>query len=65
VEVTPETVRPFWEGEALGAAQPVAELLEKVPLPGPKFEFSPQGGVGLYVERGRASFRNVVVEPLP
>jgi hypothetical protein len=33
-------------------------------LEGKRPEFPPEGGLGLYVERTNASFRNVVVEPL-
>ncbi len=78
VEVTPDGVagsfdgRPIrhrpaaeWEGAAAdflaGARRSQPNALYAL---GPDPSYSPGGGVGLYVSRGSASFRNVAVEPL-
>jgi serine/threonine-protein kinase len=70
VEVTPEKIRAFWRDELIGEL-PLAMLLQlgrSMPLDpagfSPQFEFAPDGALGLYVFRGQAAFRNVVVEPL-
>jgi hypothetical protein len=78
VVVTPEGIRASFEGQSLGMVT-AAELLAKThetqarlakqPLVAPYGtdwtpEFSPRGPIGLYMERGAASFRRVVVEPL-
>jgi serine/threonine protein kinase len=70
VEVTPERIRAFWRDELIGEL-PLATLrfIGKA-MPGapaglnPAFEFAPDGALGLYVYRGEAAFRNIVVEPL-
>jgi serine/threonine protein kinase len=55
------------------AVTPRADLMRTVrrlivrpdqPLPANSPQFSPRGGLGLYVSLGVASFRNVIVEPL-
>jgi serine/threonine protein kinase len=72
VEVRPQSVKVFWEGN-LFATTPRAVLMMSArplsarpqdPLPANAPEFSPRGGLGLFVSLGVASFRNVVVEPL-
>jgi serine/threonine-protein kinase len=70
VEVTPEKIRAFWRDELIGEL-PLAMLLQlgrsmpRDPVGlNPQFEFAPDGALGLYVFRGQAAFRNVVVEPL-
>jgi serine/threonine-protein kinase len=71
VKVDPESVRWYWEGELAGTLQKKDRLehartltfLRPI-LEGKRPEFPPEGGLGLYVERTNASFRNVVVEPL-
>ena len=70
VDVRPEKVNVFWEGQALPELSR-AELRQlcqswvvdnKVMVP--EFEFAPEGAVGLYVSQGKASFRHVTIEPL-
>jgi len=70
VEVRPEKVNVFWEGQALPelSRAKLRELCQswvvgnKVMVP--EFEFAPDGAVGLYVSQGKASFRHVTIEPL-
>jgi hypothetical protein len=71
VEVTPEKVRAFWEGEAIGEVS--SEQLRKVSreiLTEPLDPIDPPAGdapgvaLGLYVHRSTATFRSVVIEPL-
>jgi serine/threonine-protein kinase len=71
VEVTPEKVRAFWEGEAIGEVS--GEQLRKVSreiLTEPLDPIDPPAGdapgvaLGLYVHRSTATFRSVVIEPL-
>jgi hypothetical protein len=71
VEVTPEKVRAFWEGEAIGEIS--GEQLRKVSrdiLTEPRDPIDPPAGdapgvaLGLYVHRSTAAFRSVVIEPL-
>jgi hypothetical protein len=70
VEVRPEKVNVFWEGQALPelSRAKLRELCQswvvgnKVVVP--EFEFAPDGAVGLYVSQGKASFRHVTIEPL-
>jgi serine/threonine-protein kinase len=74
VEVTPAAVRVFWEGQLLPNGEISVDQLNKHvnmhyklirrDMPGTPFTFSRRGALGLYVNRGRASFRNVTVEPL-
>jgi serine/threonine-protein kinase len=78
VEVSPEGVRGWWQDEAMGlfaAADYVDTLVRhrdlwaKMPdnealLRGFTPVFEPRGGLGLFVYRGSASFRKVVVEPM-
>jgi serine/threonine-protein kinase len=72
VEVTPESIRAFWNGKEIRSRRPVVftdrvkSLLTsdppaKVKLP----PFPRRGGLGLFVLQGSASFRRVVVKPLP
>jgi eukaryotic-like serine/threonine-protein kinase len=70
VEVRPTGVKVFWETPA--ARLPAGELTARQVRDGlttalkglAEAEFLPRGGLGLYVERSDAAFRNVVVEPL-
>jgi serine/threonine-protein kinase len=71
VEVTPEKVWVFWEGEAIGCIS--GEQLRKVSrevLTNPRDPIDPPAGdapgvaLGLYVHRSTAAFRSVVIEPL-
>jgi serine/threonine-protein kinase len=75
VEVSPERVQAYWGDEPAGRVGeiPAQEWAEHLnggasgappipPVPSP--QFSPRGGIGLYVENGSASFRRVVVGPL-
>jgi serine/threonine-protein kinase len=78
VEVTADAVRAWWDGQAVGRLDPRqlsrevdVELLklaaERPDLfasgsPPPTLDW--RGGVGLYVYRSTASFRNVALEPL-
>jgi hypothetical protein len=71
LEVTPETIRAFWDGRPAGMVtwdrlremgdfiQDHLPAAEQVPA-----EFRLRGGLGLYVRRGAASFRRAAVEPL-
>ena len=72
VEVRPETIKVFWEGNCI-ATTPHAALMMSArrlsarpdqPLPNNHPQFAPRDGLGLYVSLGVASFRNVIVEPL-
>jgi eukaryotic-like serine/threonine-protein kinase len=74
VEVTPGAVRVFWEGKLITDGEiSIDRLNQQVnmlykqtrrDIPGTPFTFSPRGALGLLVNRGKASFRNVAVEPL-
>jgi hypothetical protein len=78
VEVTPETVSAFWDGKPVGSVaiaditgetnRILAELRK-----GDRDEFAARqegsclnfrGGLGLYVYRASANFRDVAVEPM-
>jgi len=71
VEVRPESITIFWEGICIGrtpratlmmSARP---LLNKPPQPlATNPEFPPRGGLGLFVTKAVASFRNVTLEPI-
>ena len=69
VEVRPEKLRVLWDGAVVGDldAPRLALYAQALADDGPAAEvpaFSPRGGLGLFVYRGTASFRRVVVEPL-
>jgi hypothetical protein len=74
VEVTPAAVRVFWEGKLIRGGEISVDWLKSFinmpykqmrrDIPGTPFNFSARGALGLVVNRGRASFRNVAVEPL-
>jgi serine/threonine-protein kinase len=68
VEVTAARVRAFLDGECIGDV-PRARWLEQVPLwpslPTVPAEFPPNGGLGLFVDHGKASFRQVILKPWP
>jgi hypothetical protein len=70
VEVTPDKIRAFWQDELIGELPLSTLRIIGQTLPGtpaglhPQFEFAPDGALGLYVLRGQAAFRNVVLEPL-
>jgi hypothetical protein len=75
VQVTAEEAQAFWHADPAGAADRIGKatltvLAEnaKTGIPGARsgpWTFSPQAGLGLYVHKGGASFRNVTVERLP
>src|SRR5262249_38249178 len=77
LEVTPDEVRACWGDKLKVVARLSAKQLRDATLsamqqkPGqkkvPRFNpvFAPQGGVGLVTADGTASFRHVVLEPLP
>jgi serine/threonine-protein kinase len=80
VEVTPNTVRAFWEGDQPIGTIPVkdivrhtADVLKKRQALVPeklwekisKGDFAARGSLGLFVNRGSAAFRSVVIEPDP
>jgi hypothetical protein len=74
VRVTPDQVQVFWENELAGSAsrEELDDYCRRVngladrsnPWPGPRSAFTPSGGLGLFLSRGKASFRSVVVEPI-
>jgi serine/threonine-protein kinase len=73
VQVEPGIVRFYWEDMLHPVKEISTDRLKKVarwamlPEAGPWRivpAFAPRGGLGLYVSRSSASFRNVVVEPL-
>jgi hypothetical protein len=73
VEVTPEKIRVFWEDHLIG------ELTRKELMRSARYHIQNQplvkmnttpkyptrGGLGLFVFKANASFRRVVIEPLP
>jgi hypothetical protein len=75
VEVSPERVKAEWQGRG-GAWETVCEIgegnltglmIRELARADPNLtggDFRPRSGLGLYVYRGKASFRRVVVEPL-
>jgi hypothetical protein len=72
LEVTPDEIRIFWEGKCI-KKQLRSELMKRARLilgdkPGGPMDFHPnfatQDALGLYVYRGSASFRRVVIKPL-
>jgi serine/threonine-protein kinase len=73
VEVTPDQTRFYWKGdgeEKCVGGLSRAELREKAAglfegLEGASWDEVPHGGLGLFVEAGAASFRQVVLRPLP
>jgi hypothetical protein len=75
VEVTAQRVRTYFWADPAGQPQladevPAAEL-EKALLQqnrrpaGVPTDYRPDAGIGLYVLRGEAAFRHIVLEPLP
>jgi serine/threonine-protein kinase len=74
LEVTPEQITAFWEGERTGTVPrtQLQEFFNRVNGPydrqryAPELhpEFGPRGGLGLFVRQGWASFRDISVEPL-
>jgi len=76
VEVTPEGVKAYWgltpEGRDLVAEVPTAGLVEKMAFvkklnpgfAGLPAELHPRSGLGLYVHKGKVSFRRIVLQPL-
>jgi hypothetical protein len=71
VEVTPEQIRIFWEGERINVVprnkleKCVRDVLRDAKAV-TAFQpvFVPRGALGLYVYRSSASFQDVVIEPL-
>jgi eukaryotic-like serine/threonine-protein kinase len=68
VSVTPELIQASFDGLALPAysREKLDVILPRVTkhVRDGSWKADPRGGLGLYVERGSASFRNVVVEPV-
>jgi serine/threonine-protein kinase len=77
VEVRPDELRVFWEGKQVVSPVPIgpATLRQsfqdwlRLPVPslanpGLAPRFTPDGGIGLWVRRGRAFFRHVTLTPL-
>jgi serine/threonine-protein kinase len=71
VEVEPDEVRVFWNYQ-LFAVMPRADIekcadaaLDSDETKDLKFRFNPRAALGLYVNLSTASFRNVVLEPIP
>jgi serine/threonine protein kinase len=71
VEVTPDKVRAFWEGQAIHepAYNDVTRITAEVVMKEPDPINAPAGGfpgaaLGLYLSAAKASFRSVVIEPL-
>jgi serine/threonine-protein kinase len=70
VKVTPEKIQARWENEPFKEiARPfivkrATVVLKEDPDLDPRREFLPQGGLGLYVDRGGASYRRVVIQPI-
>jgi serine/threonine-protein kinase len=70
VRVTPETAAVYWDGELLGSitrdfiGQRARFVLAGNPELQPKQEFPAEGGLGLFVKQGGASFCHVGIEPI-
>jgi tRNA A-37 threonylcarbamoyl transferase component Bud32 len=71
IKVRPQATSWYWDGELVATldkanrlAQASALTIRRPNLEGAKPEFPPGGGLGLYVKETRATFRNVVIEPL-
>jgi hypothetical protein len=68
VEISPERVRFLWEGHTfremtladLHELGEVTKGLRKLP----EMKFTVDGALGVFVDHGKASFRNIIVEPL-
>jgi hypothetical protein len=73
----PDRIECFWEGTPIGSID-IATLVQwyrdnpprtedgrEIDGPNPEAPFTPGQAIGLYVSYGKASFRNVVVYPLP
>jgi len=72
VEVTPQKVRGFWDGQSIGELEweriesETTRLNPAITKLGAQSFMDPRkgSGLGLLVQRGAASFKNVVVQPL-
>jgi hypothetical protein len=71
IDVTPQALDIRWEGEPIAhlsvstrQREWLGLLKNLTPSPALKNDFAAEGGLGLYVIKGEAAFRNVVVEPL-
>ena len=70
VNVTPDLVEFSWEGAPFKKLSPaqMRKLGEPFVVGGanvfPEIEFNPEGGLGLFLSKGTASFCRVIVEPL-
>ena len=72
VEVTGGGVRAFWEGEPIGEltfteirkSTEMQLRMNSLTSPPASPEFRVRGGLGLYVFKGKASFRSVEIDPL-
>lgn len=72
VHVTPIEVKAFCNGRLMGIylvsndQKKIAKAWRNLhPVASPIPAFPPRGGLGLFIVRGPANFRNIVVEPLP
>jgi predicted Ser/Thr protein kinase len=71
VEVTPQGIEAFWEARPIGrvARRDLVQRFKEFhlahdPRPDGEPPFGPRQALGLYVNYGMASFRNVTVQPL-
>jgi hypothetical protein len=71
VIVTPDKILCSWENKPFrwglknaDRIKRARQIFEDNPNVDPKQAFSPQGALGLYVQRGGAAFRNVRIEPV-
>jgi serine/threonine-protein kinase len=76
ISVTPEDLSVFWDDEPLGKEtwsslnKNAKDLITLNAVGNPEyargipFRFSPRFGIGFYVNKGQASYRNVVLRPL-
>jgi predicted Ser/Thr protein kinase len=68
LEVTPEAFRATWDGQVVAAADVAAVRQREQLVPdwlAGDWGHACQGGIGILVSRGRASFGHVTVRPLP
>jgi len=72
VEITPDNLAIYWEGELcrqidvkwLNHDVSGSQFARKPPMQGMDLSFAPQGGIGLYVARSKASFKDVSIQVL-
>jgi serine/threonine-protein kinase len=69
VEVRPEKINVFWENQPLKETfradlPKLCRIFDGKKFVASDFEFAPEGALGLYLLNGKASFRQVTIEPL-